>query len=92
MFEEVLVILEIYASLALDSLDDLEAVKLVVCEVFVEEVQEGGPETRQEVLGGIRLLLSFALLLLLFLLLQEVFPLFFFEATLLAGEGIFLRI
>lgn len=38
LFEEVLVVLEVYACLALDSLDDLERVKLVLCEVFLEEV------------------------------------------------------
>lgn len=89
MVEEVLVILEVYAWLALDSSDDLEVVKLAFCEELFEEVQEGGPEGGQEVLGGVWLLLSFSLL---FLLLQEVFPLLFFEATLLAGWGIPLRI
>lgn len=92
LVEEVLVIFEVYAWLALDSSDDLEVVKLVFCEELFEKVQEGGPEGGQEVLGGVRLLLSFSLLFLLFLLLQEVFPLLFFEVTLLAGGGISLGI
>ena len=91
LFEEILVVLEVDAWFALDSSDDLEGIKLVLCKMFFQVVEEGGPEARQEVLGGIGFLFCLILLPLFLLLLQDVFPFLVFKGILGGGTRVFLR-
>lgn len=63
LLEEILVVLQVDARLSLDSLHDLESVKLGLAKVLPDVVEERGTETGQEVLGWV--LLSLRLLHLL---------------------------
>lgn len=63
MPEEVLVVLQVYARLAVNPGNNLELLKFYLGDVLLEVVQEGSPEAGQEVLSGV--LVPFALFALL---------------------------